>query len=116
MLQLQELKQHYLNKGKKIIKRQEWYIKHGEDSDPAQRQMFDALSKMMIQSDDPVNFIFTGNTIEEKSDSIMLAMSNGEITPAQGEKIMGILRSSYEIGQMSELLEKLQTAGLIPQQ
>ena len=108
-----DIRQHFLSKGKKIIKRQEWFACKSERISPGQQQMFEGLMKIIEKSEDPITMSFTEGDIGVKINDILESVSQGKITPSEAQKLMELVRSGFEMTEIRELAAQMQKAGLL---
>jgi len=73
----------------------------------ALRLCLERLIPTIKQKDEYIKFKLTGNTQTEQSKSIIIAMSNGEITPTDTNTILQTMATQCRIAEMDEFEERL---------
>ena len=106
-------KTHLLKLAPKIIKRQEKLAKDEEHVSSAQKQMFDTISKLIIQEEDYVKFEFREGDINVKVMDVMNAVASGQLKPSEGQKMLEMVRTSFEMVELENLMEQMESAGLL---
>jgi len=72
------------------------------------REVWETLSEIIKKADDPVAVTFTDKETSNKVDAILDHVASGEITPAEGKRIMALVAMGFEITELPELMAKFE--------
>lgn len=84
-------------------------IKNFDSTSSTAREELWSVAKSIIESsDDPTPLAkLTDGDITQRVDAVLEEVANGNITPAEGKKLIGLLQAGFDITELPKLIEKL---------
>jgi len=74
----------------------------------AVKEVWKTLSEIIQQADDPIAVTFTDKEVSSKVNAILDQVACGELTPAEGKRIMALVSMGFEVTELPELMAKFE--------
>jgi len=107
-----EIRKQFLEKAAPII---DEYINAGLSdvefkgaSGEARAEVWDTIKQIILNASDPTPLAkLTDGDITQRVDAVLAEVANGEITPDEGKKLIGLLQAGFDVTELPALIEKL---------
>jgi hypothetical protein len=107
-----ELRKQLLEKAAPII---DEYINAGLSdtgfkgiSGEARSELWDTIKQIILGASDPTPLSkLTDGDISQRVDAVLSEVACGDITPAEGKKLIGLLQAGFDVAELPKLIERL---------
>lgn len=77
-------------------------------SSVAREEIWDIAKQLILEASDPTPLAkLTDGDITQRVDAVLEEVATGDLTPAEGKKLIGLLQAGFDITELPALIERL---------